>query len=191
LTRKLSVFRYSKMSAEAGEGASDKPEEPPKLTPAEFREFNKLAELMDSYHNHFRHQWTMLHDACTQNKRPGNLSIRQFLLSGLNFCSVLTLHHDIEEAHVFPRLAQKMPIFRANERMKNHHKQIHSGLVTFEKYLNECRNGEKELRLNEMKEVMDSFGDVLWEHLDEEVQQLGAENMRKFWTLDEVKTLIF
>jgi hypothetical protein len=37
------------MSNEAAEGASDKPEELPKLTPAELREFNKLAELMDSY----------------------------------------------------------------------------------------------------------------------------------------------
>lgn len=30
----------------------------PKLTPTEFRQYNKMAEMMDRYHNHFR-------DACT------------------------------------------------------------------------------------------------------------------------------
>ena len=34
--------------------------------------------------------------------------------------------------------------------------------------------------------VLDSFGGVLWQHLDEEVEQLGAENMRRFWTLEEM-----
>jgi hemerythrin-like domain-containing protein len=133
----------------------------------------------------------MMQEACDQNRRPAGMSIRQFLQSGLSFCSTLTLHHDIEEARVFPRLGQKMPIFRENERMKNHHKQIHAGLVKLEDYLHTCRSGEKELRLSELKEVMNSFGDVLWTHLDEEVEQLKAENMRKFWTRAEMKNLNF
>jgi hemerythrin-like domain-containing protein len=99
------------------------------------------------------------------------------------------MHHDIEEAHFFPNLAKKMPIFQENERMKNHHKQIHAGLVRFQAYLNECRGGERELRLPEMKEVMDSFGEVLWIHLDEEVENLRAENMRKYWTMSEMSVL--
>jgi hypothetical protein len=40
-----------------------------------------------------------------------------------------------------------------------------------------------------MLEVMESFEKILWQHLDEEVVQLGAENMRKFWTIDELKML--
>jgi hemerythrin-like domain-containing protein len=132
-----------------------------------------------------------MHSACTQNRRPANLSIRQFLLTGLQFCSMLTMHHDIEEAHIFPRLAVKMPIFRANERMKEHHKVIHDGLVKLQEYLDSCKGGERELRMAEMLEIMNSFGDTLWEHLDEEVAQLGAENMRVFWTLGEMKAFVF
>ena len=40
-----------------------------------------------------------------------------------------------------------------------------------------------------MKEKMDSWGEVLWKHLDQEVETLGAENMRKYWTLDEMKRM--
>ena len=104
---------------------------------------------------------------------------------------MLTLHHDIEEQSIFPLLASRMTIFRHNERMKLHHKEIHAGLVRLENYISECRTGQRELRLSEMREVMDSFGTVLWIHLDEEVKNLGAENMRKYWSLDEMRRFPF
>ena len=47
------------------------------------------------------------------------------------------------------------------------------GLEEFEKYLNHCCKGERELRMKEMKELMEKFGKVLWAYLDDEVQQLG------------------
>ena len=43
--------------------------------------------------------------------------------------------------------------------------------------------------MEEMKEIMDSFGEVLWQHLDDEVEQLGAENMRKYWTINEMRRM--
>ena len=52
-----------------------------------------------------------------------------------------------------------------------------------------CRSGERELRLDELKDIMDGFGKVLWTHLDDEVRTLGAENMRKYWTLEEMNTM--
>jgi hypothetical protein len=45
------------------------------------------------------------------------------------------------------------------------------------------------LRFGELKEVMDTFGKVLWEHLDAEVHELRAENMRKFWSPEEMRRL--
>jgi hemerythrin-like domain-containing protein len=132
-----------------------------------------------------------MHNACQNSKRPSGMSLRQFLNYSLEFCEYLTMHHDIEEQRVFPLLAEKMPIFRHNEDMKNHHKQIHSGLTKLEKYVQECREGEREYRAAEMCKIMDDFNDVLWTHLDEEVVQLGAENMRKFWTLEEMNRFRF
>jgi hypothetical protein len=46
-----------------------------------------------------------------------------------------------------------------------------------------------DLQREEVKQLMDGFGDVLWRHLDEEVRTLGAENMRRYWNLQEMAKL--
>jgi hemerythrin-like domain-containing protein len=117
------------------------------------------------------------------------MSLRQFLTTGLDFCHHLEMHHSIEENHIFPPLARKMPEFRKELELLTQHKQIHAGLDRFEAYLEACRSGEQELRLEELKSLMDSFGDVLWAHLEDEVKALGAENMRRYWTLQEMKRM--
>ena len=82
-----------------------------------------------------------------------------------------------------------MPVFQKEMELLEQHKQIHEGLEKLEEYIRDCRRGEKELRLGEMGKIMDGFGEVLWKHLDEEVKTLGAENMRKYWTLAEMKRM--
>jgi hemerythrin-like domain-containing protein len=99
------------------------------------------------------------------------------------------MHHGIEERHIFPILARKMPAFQKELELLTHHKMIHAGLEKMQEYLHDCRSGEKELRLSELKGLMDGFGDVLWTHLDAEVKELGAENMRKFWSLEEMRRM--
>jgi len=36
---------------------------------------------------------------------------------------------------------------------------------------------------------MDGFGEVLWAHLADEVRALGANHMREYWTVDEMKKM--
>lgn len=69
------------------------------------------------------------------------------------------------------------------------HAEIHVGMEALEEYLNACRNGETELELRVLKGKMDSWGTVLWTHLDQEVKTLGAENMRKYWTMEEMRRM--
>lgn len=178
-------------AAPPAEEAPAAEEQLPKLSASEFRLYNHMAEQMDYYHNMFRATWTTLYTACTTSRRPAHLSLRQFLRTGLDFCSHLEAHHGYEEAHVFPVLARKMPAFRRELHLLTQHKAIHKGLDKLRDYLEGCRTGERELRLDELKEVMDGFGEVLWKHLDDEVKQLGAENMRKFWTVEEMRRMPF
>lgn len=117
------------------------------------------------------------------------MSIRNYLSMADQFCHHLTVHHTIEEQHIFPILARKMPAFKKELELLTQHKRIHEGLEKFEEYIGQCRTGEKELRMEEVKEMMDTFGTVLWEHLDDEVKQLRAENMRKFWTMEEMRRM--
>ena len=134
------------------------------------------------------------------------MSLRQFLATGIQFCKQLAMHHGIEEQHIFPMLAVKMPEFQTPaQRKKNgtagtqggaaelirQHEIIHEGMDGFEAYLHSVLDGEKELDLRKLKEQMDSWGEVLWLHLDEEVQTLKAENMRKYWTVQDMRRMAF
>ena len=128
----------------------------------------------------------MLYKGASENQRPAGLSIRGFLQSGLQLCQHLTIHHTIEEQHIFPELAERMPCFKDNGYLIEQHHQIHEGLEKLEQYLQGCRYGEQELRMDKLKAIMDTFGEVLWKHLDQEVEMLGAENMRKHWSKGEI-----
>ena len=130
-----------------------------------------------------------MYAAASSGSRPSNMSLKQFLSTGLQFCQQLELHHSIEEQYVFPYLAKRMPAFRQELELLTQHKQIHAGLTKFNSYLEDCSARKRELRLEELKELMDSFGEVLFAHLDDEVEQLGAENMRKYWSMEEVQKM--
>lgn len=120
------------------------------------------------------------------------MSLKQFISTGLQLCSHLSAHHSIEEQHIFPVLATKMPEFKQGKNaaeLLRQHKEIHNGMDVFEEYLKKCKNGETELELRVMKEKMDSWGEVLWKHLDQEVKTLGAENMRQYWSLEEMRRM--
>lgn len=118
------------------------------------------------------------------------MTLKEFLKHGIDFTHQLTLHHDIEETLFFPKLAKKMPEFQASQGdMVRQHAQIHAGLTGLQQYLKRCAQGEGEFELRLLREKMESWGSVLWEHLDDEVKALGAENMRKYWTKEEVQRL--
>ncbi|OKO92244.1 hypothetical protein PENSUB_12806 [Penicillium subrubescens] len=171
-------------------GSQNASEGLPPLSASDLRAYNRLADRMDGFHNHFRMSWNQLWDACdSSSKRPGGLSARQMIMMGLQFCSQLDFHHSIEEQHIFPVLAKKMPEFKKELDLLKQHKQIHAGLEKLEAYLEKCRSGEEDMRREEVKRLMESFGKVLWTHLDEEVRTLKADNMRKYWSLDEMRRL--
>lgn len=115
------------------------------------------------------------------------MSLRQFLNEGTSLARHLRGHHGIEEAHVFPVLAKRMPEFNArNGDMVTQHVLIHAGLDRFEAYLRRCEDGEEDFEMAKLRGVMEGWGDVLWLHLDEEVRCLGAANMRKYWSKAEM-----
>jgi len=89
-------------------------------------------------------------------------------------------------------LAQKMPEFKAGKNaaeLLRQHKEIHKGMDVFQAYLRSCKTGQEDFELSTLKTKMDSWGEVLWTHLDQEVKTLGAENMRKYWTVAEMRSM--
>ncbi|KAL1839443.1 hypothetical protein VTJ49DRAFT_1513 [Mycothermus thermophilus] len=192
------------------------PEEPalPPLTPQEFRIYNRLAEKMDYFHEHFRQMYTTLQTACATNRRPAGMSLKQFLDEGLNLVHYLETHHSIEETYLYPLLARKMPEFRATAppsgssgsaggkgkgpkgkgkkeecELIRQHREIHEGMDQMAEYLRKCKSKECEFEMGVLKEKMEGWGEVLLRHLDDEVRELGAEKMRRYWTVAEMKSI--
>ncbi|CAJ2506724.1 Uu.00g079100.m01.CDS01 [Anthostomella pinea] len=170
-----------------------KPNLPP-LSPAEFRAYNRLAEHMDLFHNHFRQTWNTLYNAASTGRRPAAMSLKAFINEGLSFISHLETHHSIEETYIFPVLARKMPEFKAGKgngaaELLRQHREIHKGMDELQDYLMKCRSGELDLEIAALKARLDTWGTVLWTHLDQEVKTLGAENMRQYWTIEEINRI--
>lgn len=159
----------------------------PPLSRADFQAYNSMATHMDHFHNNFRRTWTQMYNACGEGASQP-LSAPRLISLGLSFVSHLEVHHNIEEMHIFPVLATRMDVFKAGSDSGplDDHKKIHVGMDRLEAYLRQCQSGERSLRREEVKDILDSFSEVLWSHLDDEVRQLGAENMRKYWSKAEM-----
>lgn len=50
--------------------------------------------------------------------------------------------------------------------------QIHTGLDKYSAYISKCRQMPSNYKASELREIMDSFEKVLFQHLDEEVESL-------------------
>lgn len=105
----------------------------------------------------------------------------------------LVVHHTIEERHIFPVLAKRMPAFKENDVHIASHHGIHEGCVALMRFwppLILCALGLDKLgellkkwtaepaaySPQEMKDCLDSWREVLFKHLDEEASTLLAQH---------------
>ncbi|KAI9147974.1 hypothetical protein HJFPF1_11795 [Paramyrothecium foliicola] len=184
-TRAFTTTAYS-MAETLNSKAQPEEAAAPQLSARDFQFYNSMAEKMDYIHGHFREMWKIMWDACESGRRPKNMTIRQFLNHADSFVQQLTGHHDIEESLLYPRLAPRLKHFDPkNGDLVVQHKAIHDGMDRLQKYVLECKAGTLDFSLAVLKEKMQSFGDVLWVHLDEEVEALGAVHMAKAFTKEE------
>ncbi|TCD69800.1 hypothetical protein EIP91_006113 [Steccherinum ochraceum] len=155
----------------------------------EERRYNRMADHMSSFHEHFKREFNELYDLADGSFNKRGMNLRVYLRKADDLVKHLTMHHTIEERHIFPLLARKMPEFRANEaHIKSHH-GIHVGLDAMSALLQKWKADPKEYSPEDMKACLDSWREVLFKHLDEEVRDLSATNMRKYWTLQEMDRL--
>lgn len=114
----------------------------------------------------------------------------------------LTMHHTIEEVHIFPILAKKMPQFavhehkegaEVDEEAKNHiesHKGIHDGLEELGSLVQGWTKDQSTYSPTAMRECLDGFRKVLFDHLDKEVEDLKGDNLKKHgFTLAELDAM--
>ncbi|KAJ7497347.1 hypothetical protein FB451DRAFT_1335566 [Mycena latifolia] len=123
------------------------------------------------------------------NKRGLSLGLYLEMAKRLN--SHLTMHHTIEERHIFPILAKRMPQF-STETDAGHidsHKGIHKGIDELAALVVKFKTQPSSYSPSEMRACLDGFRDVLFSHLDEEVSDLQGENLKKYWKLEELESI--
>ncbi|PCH43647.1 hypothetical protein WOLCODRAFT_132876 [Wolfiporia cocos MD-104 SS10] len=112
-----------------------------------------------------------------------------YLRSASQLVKHLTMHHTIEEQYIFPVLATRMPAFRQGEAHISAHEQIHHGLDKLSALLAKWTVSPSTYNPSEMRACLDDWREVLFMHLDQEVDDLLGENMKKYWKLEEMDSM--
>jgi len=147
-----------------------------------------MSDHMDYFHQGFKRDFNSIYEMADGSFNKYGLSLPRFLQQATGLINHLNTHHSIEEAYIFPKLAVKMPAFK-DEHLKSH-KGIHKGLDELEALVTKYKNDPTSYDPAELRACLDSFRDVLFRHLDEEVADLQGENLRKYFTLKEVERIM-
>ncbi|KAJ5667696.1 uncharacterized protein N7477_006266 [Penicillium maclennaniae] len=153
-----------------------------KLSAAEFRVYNSLAERMDKFLTSTTisgSQAALAPDIrkYRQDRKLSKLAQMNLIESALSFCTQIQMHHGFEETHIYPILSKCMPQFRKEVHLNAKHEEIDVGIQAVQNYLMQCRPGDLLFDAQKLKMMMDGFQETLFSHLDDEVQALGADNM--------------
>ncbi|KAF7792317.1 hypothetical protein EIP86_003353 [Pleurotus ostreatoroseus] len=143
------------------------------------------------FHDYFKAEFELVYELADGSFTTRGMSTKMYLAEADDLRKHLTMHHTIEERHIFPLLAKRMPAFRNDEQHIKSHHGIHEGLDKLSVLLKKWNADPTKYSPDEMKACLDSWRDVLFRHLDEEVADLGGENMCKYWTLEEIDRIPF
>ncbi|KAJ7754522.1 hypothetical protein B0H16DRAFT_1662884 [Mycena metata] len=103
----------------------------------------------------------------------------------LGYCrawaSSIVGHHDSEEAVLFPFLNKKLDFSHEIEQ----HVQVAEGLTGIINYIDESTADHTKFDAAKLKDLMEKLSGHLFEHLDEEVEDLAPEKL-KVYTAEEI-----
>jgi len=150
------------------------------------RKWNRLAEHMSMFHDRFKLDFNNIYELADGSYTKRGMSTKMFLAEAQQLRRHLTMHHTIEETYIFPILAAKMPAFQNDERHVQSHHGIHEGLDKLGALLTKWNLEPSTYSPDEMRACLDGWREVLFRHLDEEVEDLSAANMKKYWKLEEL-----
>ncbi|GLB37459.1 putative hemerythrin HHE cation binding domain [Lyophyllum shimeji] len=166
----------------------------PKVTyasPEEERRWNSLSEKMTAFHNWFKEEYKMIYESADGSYTKRGLSLPRYLDTIVVFNYHLHAHHTTEERLVFPVLAKGIPKFARNARdgHVDSHKSIHDALQNLLKRVDKWRNEPTTYSPTEMRGALDKLADVLFKHLDEEVEDIQGDKLKPHFKLEEIERI--
>ncbi|BGP38133.1 hypothetical protein JCM10449v2_002060 [Rhodotorula kratochvilovae] len=160
---------------------------PEPKTPTERREWDRMSSRMEGFHSYFRLAFKQLFELSDGSFEKRGLSVRDFMGVAEDFNSHLEFHHGIEERHIFPVLAKRMPQFAEDH--QEEHDCIHDGMAQLQALITKYRADPSLYSPDEFRQNLASWGPVLFWHLNAEVESLKPDVLRRYWTLEEVRRL--
>ncbi|PAV18412.1 hypothetical protein PNOK_0525400 [Pyrrhoderma noxium] len=151
--------------------------------------WGRFATAMSYFHDHFKSSFSKIHELADGPFRDRGMTLQMYLREAEALKKHLEGHHTIEERYIFPELAKKMPSFAMDEQHLKSHEGIHDGLVRLSSLIHEFKENPSTYSPQRMRDCLDSFRDVLMKHLDEEVADLQPDNLKKYWTLEELERI--
>jgi len=144
---------------------------------------------MHGFHSYLLSELNSIYNLADGKYTQRGMSLSQYLRQALEFRSHLEMHHNIEERYIFPVLAQRMSVFGDNAKHRNAHAIIHEGMNRLSALVGRYQRDPTIYSPVEIRDCLDSFRDVLVSHLAEEEKDLSGENMKQYYTLEEVDRL--
>ncbi|KAF7316364.1 Hemerythrin domain-containing protein [Mycena indigotica] len=92
------------------------------------------------------------------------------------WASSIVGHHDSEEAVLFPFLSKKVDFSKEIEQ----HVTVEKGLSEILKYIDRARAEPSTFEAAKLKNLVETLGGPLFEHLDQEVEDLAPEKLKVF-----------
>ncbi|BGP22993.1 hypothetical protein Rt10032_c16g5688 [Rhodotorula toruloides] len=154
---------------------------------AERRDWERMSSAMEGFHSYFRHSFRQLFELSDGSFEKRGMTVRDFMRLSDDFTKHLEFHHGIEEQHIFPILAKRMPQFRDDH--QEEHDTIHEGMDSLKSLTKRLKVEPNLYSPDEFRKNLASWGPILFYHLDAEVASLKPDVLRRYWTLAEVKQL--
>lgn len=180
----------SSASAAATTAAATPANPTPKLAAEEYA-WNAPSRGMARFHNSHKRTFNNSYTHAEDYAEVG-YTLQSFLRESYNLVIHLGNHHGIEEEYIFPMLAHKHPAFREGAEHKEDHALIHHALERYAEYLEAAMEDPDIYTPEGLRALLDSFREPLMRHLDQEIEDLKPESLRKYgFTLAEVRRLPF
>jgi hypothetical protein len=96
--------------------------------------YARLLNGMLPFHNNFRFEHAQIVRGIPQSQSTPRFGVQKLMQQALQLCHHLEMHHTIEEAHIFPLLAVKLPSFAHDAAHISEHKAMHDRLEELEAY---------------------------------------------------------
>ncbi|KAJ7455305.1 hypothetical protein B0H11DRAFT_2067585 [Mycena galericulata] len=114
--------------------------------------------------------------------------VKPFTFFCISFLGMLHHHHQIEETLLFPFFETKLGLHSMDHNVEQHHAFM-NGLDDLENYLKEVQAGTATYEGAKIIEKLNSFTDLLVEHLRDEIPTLESSKMRAAFTKKDLEGL--